>query len=191
MYADITVFDPATIIDRSTIREPTLPAVGVDAVIVNGRMAWRDGIFVAGAGQPLRRSSHEPSRPMDLHSHQSVTASARFAGGIRVRADVASEPGAAARAVGRVRIDGLPGGGYFEFDEIGLLQTHRGWAALTGTGRGRDGRRSAATLFIESADPLQRSKPTMSLRIDGATVAGGPLTGGRLAVNGVLVRPGR
>jgi N-acyl-D-aspartate/D-glutamate deacylase len=34
--ADITVFDAAQIIDRSTYREPGLPSVGIRHVIVNG-----------------------------------------------------------------------------------------------------------------------------------------------------------
>jgi N-acyl-D-aspartate/D-glutamate deacylase len=34
--ADITIFDAATVIDRSTYREPSLPPVGIQHVIVNG-----------------------------------------------------------------------------------------------------------------------------------------------------------
>ena len=36
MYADITVFDPATIIDRATFEEPSQLAAGVSYVFVNG-----------------------------------------------------------------------------------------------------------------------------------------------------------
>src|SRR4029077_14142650 len=34
--ADITIFDPVTVIDRSTYREPSLSPVGIQHVIVNG-----------------------------------------------------------------------------------------------------------------------------------------------------------
>src|SRR6266446_3637657 len=34
--ADITIFDPATVLDRSTYREPSLAPVGIQHVIVNG-----------------------------------------------------------------------------------------------------------------------------------------------------------
>jgi dihydroorotase len=34
--ADITIFDPATVVDRSTYREPTLSPLGIQHVIVNG-----------------------------------------------------------------------------------------------------------------------------------------------------------
>ncbi|MGJ7505446.1 N-acyl-D-amino-acid deacylase family protein [Variovorax sp. ZT5P49] len=42
-FADITVFDAGRIADRATWEAPTLRAEGIDAVIVNGRPAWRDG----------------------------------------------------------------------------------------------------------------------------------------------------
>ncbi len=41
--ADIVVFDPATIIDRATYREPTLPPRGLRDVLVNGVIIVRDG----------------------------------------------------------------------------------------------------------------------------------------------------
>lgn len=42
-YADITVFDPETIADRATYRDPHRYALGVKDVIVNGRVVLRDG----------------------------------------------------------------------------------------------------------------------------------------------------
>jgi len=35
--ADITVFDPATVIDKSTYQQPALPSAGFRQVLVNGR----------------------------------------------------------------------------------------------------------------------------------------------------------
>jgi N-acyl-D-amino-acid deacylase len=40
MKADLMLFDPATIIDRSTFEEPRLLAAGVRRVFVNGRPVW-------------------------------------------------------------------------------------------------------------------------------------------------------
>lgn len=191
MYADVTVFDPATIIDRATIREPTLPSIGIEAVIVNGRFAWRGGQFVAGAGRLLRRSGHEPTRPMQGRRAHVLKGSARFAGRTRVRIDVSAGPEAGARPLGRVRIDGLPHGEFFEFDELGSMEAYRGWAAVTGIGHGRNGIPVAATLFIETADPLQGSRPGLALQVEGKTVASGLMTGGRLAVDEVLASAAR
>jgi len=42
-YADVTVFDPAQIADHATFERPAQLATGVDHVLVNGRLAFRDG----------------------------------------------------------------------------------------------------------------------------------------------------
>ncbi len=42
-YADIAVFDPATVVDRATFEEPTIPAAGIAHVFVNGRPVWAEG----------------------------------------------------------------------------------------------------------------------------------------------------
>ena len=44
-FADIVVFDPATVADRATYERPHQLAVGVRDVVVNGRVAVRDGQF--------------------------------------------------------------------------------------------------------------------------------------------------
>ncbi|QXQ07309.1 D-aminoacylase [Sphingosinicellaceae bacterium] len=42
-YADVVVFDPATIADHSTYERPDQLATGVETVLVNGRLALRGG----------------------------------------------------------------------------------------------------------------------------------------------------
>jgi N-acyl-D-amino-acid deacylase len=42
-YADICVFDPETVIDTATFEKPISPARGIDTVLCNGAIAWRDG----------------------------------------------------------------------------------------------------------------------------------------------------
>jgi dihydroorotase len=55
--ADVTVFDPATIIDQATFAEPMKPPVGVSHVLVNGTFVVRDGELVVDArpGRPVRK----------------------------------------------------------------------------------------------------------------------------------------
>ena len=49
-YAEICVFDPATVIDTATFEKPISPAVGIDTVLCNGTIAWRDGKVGGGRG---------------------------------------------------------------------------------------------------------------------------------------------
>ncbi len=54
-YADVVVFDPATIADTSTYAKPMQYAVGVSDVIVNGKTALRNGMATgAQSGQVVR-----------------------------------------------------------------------------------------------------------------------------------------
>lgn len=47
-FADITIFDPATVAERATFESPVQPARGIAAVFVNGRLVW-DGEQSTGA----------------------------------------------------------------------------------------------------------------------------------------------
>jgi dihydroorotase len=58
--ADITVFDPATVIDRATFAQPTTPSAGIPHVIVNGVFVVRDGQLVPGAAPGRAIRSREP-----------------------------------------------------------------------------------------------------------------------------------
>jgi N-acyl-D-amino-acid deacylase len=42
-HADITIFDAGTVADAADFRDSTRPAQGIDTVIVNGEIVWRDG----------------------------------------------------------------------------------------------------------------------------------------------------
>ncbi len=56
-FADVIVFDTATVADRATYREPTLLATGMRYVFVNGALAIDRGSFTGVlAGRALRRA---------------------------------------------------------------------------------------------------------------------------------------
>jgi len=62
LYADIVVFDPATIIDRATFERPHQQSVGVRDVFVNGVGVWRDGRPTgATPGRALRGPGWRPT----------------------------------------------------------------------------------------------------------------------------------
>jgi N-acyl-D-amino-acid deacylase len=58
MKADLVVFDPATVIDTSTIQESTKAPIGIPYVIVNGRVVLDDGTATdARPGRVLRATA--------------------------------------------------------------------------------------------------------------------------------------
>jgi N-acyl-D-amino-acid deacylase len=66
-YADVTVFDPATVIDRATFEKPSEPSLGIRHVLVNGALVWLDGTSTgARPGRPLARETQLP--PQSLSS---------------------------------------------------------------------------------------------------------------------------
>jgi N-acyl-D-amino-acid deacylase len=57
MYADITVFDPGNIIDKGTYQDPIQFPVGIEYVIVNGKITVERGAHTGmRAGKVLRHS---------------------------------------------------------------------------------------------------------------------------------------
>jgi N-acyl-D-amino-acid deacylase len=66
--ADLVLFDPATVIDRSTFADPTALATGIEKVFVNGVLVWdsgkstgaRPGIVIGPKGAIL--TAAEPTR---------------------------------------------------------------------------------------------------------------------------------
>jgi len=55
-FADLVVFDPATVADRATFEEPMLPSAGIDLVMTNGTIGYRDGRLTGRrGGRFLRR----------------------------------------------------------------------------------------------------------------------------------------
>ena len=60
-YADITIFDPKTVIDRATFEMPNQHPEGIKYVIVNGQLSVDDGRRTAAlAGRALRGPGYRP-----------------------------------------------------------------------------------------------------------------------------------
>jgi len=54
-FADVTIFDPATIADRATYTQPAQLSEGVKYVLVNGQLEYENGHLTgAQAGKPLK-----------------------------------------------------------------------------------------------------------------------------------------
>lgn len=62
-FADVIVFDPKTVADRSTYEKPELLAVGMNFVIVNGKIAVENSTFTGVlAGRALRKTNQDRER---------------------------------------------------------------------------------------------------------------------------------
>lgn len=58
MKADLVVFDPETVIDRSTVQDPQAPPAGIPYVAVNGELVVDDGrVTAARPGRVLRSAA--------------------------------------------------------------------------------------------------------------------------------------
>jgi N-acyl-D-amino-acid deacylase len=164
MAADIAIFDPGTILDRATFEAPTEMPVGMRHVLVNGTLAWKDGVATSErAGAVLLRGPHDPSRPMSAAIARKVSGRIDSS---EVDANVNVEQAPNQRAPrGRFKLLDRTSKTTFELSEFGMLQVAPGWAAVTGRGRiGNDER--ALTVIVEQADPLGE-KPTTSITIIG------------------------
>ena len=61
MFADVTVFDPATVADRATFEQPHQTSVGIEYVLVNGQTVLKRGqLTAARPGRGLRGPGYVP-----------------------------------------------------------------------------------------------------------------------------------
>jgi len=61
-FADITIFDPATLLDKATYQQPAQLSQGVKYVLVNGQLEFEDGKLTGvTAGRPLRGPGWQPA----------------------------------------------------------------------------------------------------------------------------------
>ena len=52
--ADLTIFDPATVIDRATYEDASIPSAGIPYVIVGGQVVVDGGQVAARPGRAIR-----------------------------------------------------------------------------------------------------------------------------------------
>ncbi len=152
MAADIAIFDSAAILDRATFDAPTEMPVGMRHVLVNGKLAFKDGAVTGErAGAVLLRGPHEPSRPMSATLARKVSGKA---GGseIDVNLNVEQAPGQRAPR-GRFKMLDRTSKTTFELTEPGTLHVAKGWAAVVGLGKIGNEQRAIAVV-VEAADPL-------------------------------------
>jgi N-acyl-D-amino-acid deacylase len=182
MAADITVFDPNTIIDHATYEQPTLLSEGVRFVLVNGRVAVRDGAPTGEqGGRALARTGYMPTRPMTAGPRRVLIR------GKVEDADVSMdlEQGTTARvAQGTFRMVDPRANVAIDMKEVGVMQAAKDWFSVTGRAKLRmaDAERSV-TIVIDLADPFANLAPTMTVDAGPAYRLSGGLSTTRLSVS--------
>jgi N-acyl-D-amino-acid deacylase len=180
MAADITAFDPATVVDHATYENPALLSDGIRLVLVNGQIALRDGKLTGQrAGRVLTRTAHMPSRPMNSSAARRLSLKGSVTPQVRIDIDVTQAAGAA-RARGSFRLADESSNTVLEGTELGVLQTTKDWATFTARIKNRQTKAEGlVTVIVERADPsVGGHPPTVSVEIDKI-----------MGVNGTLREP--
>jgi N-acyl-D-amino-acid deacylase len=177
MAADLTVFDPATVIDRATYADPARLSEGIRLVLVNGVIALRDGkVTGARGGRVLMRTGHMPSRPMNMTALRRLALKGTINANVRIDIDVSQAPGAA-RAQGSFRLADAVSTTVLEGTELGVLQTTKDWASFTARIRNRTTKAEGlVTVIVERADPfIAGNRPTVFVQVDKVLSVSGTL----------------
>ena len=171
MAADITVFDPETIVDHATYENPALPSEGVKHVLVNGTAALKDGVATnLWGGRALLRSANMPSRQLN-----DAARSLKVKGlmdGKQVAIDLSQRAGAR-EATGTFAIEGFP-----VVTRFGVLQVADGWASVSFVEAGK-----AVVATIDLKDPSLSRKAALIVETDGL-----PSFRGTLPSNSVVIK---
>jgi len=161
MAADVTVFDPTTVIDHATYEDAGQLSEGIRHVLVNGRFALRDGkVTGEQAGRVLARTAHMPSRPMTTTVARQVSLQ-----GPDVRIDL-TQTSSARRARGAIHLRDASMA--IQAADIGVLQTMDKWASFTARVRqAMTGDERSALVIVEQADPFDEGRATVTISFDG------------------------
>lgn len=188
MAADITVFDPAAIIDHSTYEQPTLASDGIRDVFVNGRIALRDGKATGEqGGHVLSRAENMPSRPMRTQAARSLSVKAKnltidlnqIAGG--------STPGRFRDTFrGTFRFFDTKTNTEIRMTQAGLLQADSKWASFTARARVMpDAADRTVLVIVDGGSPMNphaTHQATIDIQVDDGRRFDGVLNAGEFTI---------
>ncbi|GAB3805882.1 N-acyl-D-amino-acid deacylase family protein [Virgibacillus kimchii] len=171
MKADITIFDPETVIDNATFEEPRQLADGIEQVLVNGELAWNNGELPGiQPGEFVKVEANMPTRPVTQGVNVEVSENRE------ILALDGSETGSAIffdleqgesdyDALGSMTFtsDGIE----LMADEFGRIQTFDGWISFTGTGI-LNGKFTSFRVTVDENDPtIDDDRPVLTMDIPG------------------------
>ncbi|MBL1119839.1 amidohydrolase family protein [Streptomyces sp. 110] len=174
MAADLTVFDPDTIIDRATFEKPKQYAQGVEHVIINGTLALIHGKLTnARAGKVLRREGNMISRRETGSDTVRASTNGRLVPLQQTSAWRFAQISFHARShdgdtTGHLVLNSPDHHLTFTSTRLGKLQVADDWASITGRGRiaGQDDERSFVVI-VDDKDPLEDGKTVVTVKVAG------------------------
>jgi hypothetical protein len=173
LAADLTIFDSDTIIDRATYENPAVPSEGVRYVLVNGKIALKNGAATnVWGGRALLRSPNMPSRPATDRLRSLKVKG--LLDGKAVAIDLTQRAGAR-EATGTFSIEGLG-----VVSRFGVLQIAEDWASVSFV---NDGHAMVATVDLADPSPSSRRKAAVIVQSDGQ-----PAFRGTLPATAVIIK---
>ncbi|WP_264740046.1 N-acyl-D-amino-acid deacylase family protein [Cytobacillus firmus] len=162
MIADITVFDANTVTDKATYDNPKQYAEGIEHVIINGQFAIKNSEPTGvQAGKALKRSYDMPSRPISLNEAHKVSVKGHLVnenqGGakkgpkINIMVDQQADQ---TQSKAKLQIIDKDNNFQINLDELGILQTYKGWASFTGTVKLKKNETMPILVTIDEKDPF-------------------------------------
>lgn len=187
MAADVTVFDPETVIDKATFDNPKQYAEGIEYVIVNGKLALVEGELTGvKAGKALRRSMNMPSRPMNPSKQVHIDGKGkllpidppRSGHEPQIEFSLNQDPDEI-QARGYFRLKNRKRGIDLQSKSLGKVQVTEGWTSFTGRGKLNGSEERIFQVIIDNNNPLVKDKrPAVTVFVEGEE-----------EINGFLVPP--
>lgn len=175
MTADITIFDPETVIDNATFDDPKQYADGIEHVLVNGEFALEEG-ELAGvqAGEALKRDANMPTRPMTTDAVDLEEEGALYgiddpnsATGAEIDFSI-NQDETDVEADGSFVVQNEESGLDFEATGFGKAQVTNGWASITGRGLlNGDDERTFSVIIDENETGITDERSTVTIQIEG------------------------
>ncbi|MBY7144677.1 amidohydrolase family protein [Virgibacillus sp. NKC19-3] len=175
MAADITIFDPDTIVDNGTFDEPKQYADGIDYVLVNGDFALEDGELTGlQSGKALKRAANMPTRPMTTESvdvkeegHLYKIDESDVLTGVEMELSI-QQGETDKNADGSFTVQDEDAEMNFNATGFGKVQVTDGWTSFTGRGLLNENEERTFMVIIDENETMATDKrPTVTIQIEG------------------------
>ncbi|GLO66706.1 amidohydrolase family protein [Oceanobacillus kimchii] len=172
MKADITIFNPDTVIDNATFEEPRQYADGIEQVLVNGELALNNGELVGiQPGEFVKIEPNMPTRPVTQGENLEVSDNRK----ILPLDETESDSLISFNLEQGVNDYQATGSMSLVYDDIeldaenfGRIQTFDGWLSFTGSGPLNGEELTTFRITIDENDPtIDDEKPVVTIDIAG------------------------